>query len=285
VLPIWHGVTRGDLLEYSPALADRLAKISENDSYQSIVSSMLDHLGRPEGQKKLSVPVTAASNPAKKTIARPSHSQSQRFGPPPAWQGDETLNPKETELLWTAARDPRGEILHSLTLSGEGMRVNGQQFLENADARTGAEWLGALRGLEERSFIEALSSDRDLFRVTDAGYKAADDLDGFVRWRVESVVLRSHYLNAPKEEHVLSCMGVIAIPARYSDDKAADGAVMRSVEERRSLILEGIDRGTLPGWNPNEIEFVDKVQGRVECFKVEGMQFVPPACLKLPISS
>jgi hypothetical protein len=50
-----------------------------------------------------------------------------------------------------------------------------QQFLENANARTGAEWLGALRGLEERGSVEALSGDRDFFRVTDAGYKAADD--------------------------------------------------------------------------------------------------------------
>jgi hypothetical protein len=285
VLPIWHGITRDDLLKYSPALADRLAKISENDSYQSIVSSMLEHLGRPEGQKKLSAPATAASKSATKAIIRASYGQLQRFQRRPARQGDEALSPKETELLWTAARDPRGEILHSLTLSGEGMRANGQQFLENADARTGAEWLGALRALEERGFVEALSSDRDFFRVTDTGYKAADDLDGFDRWRVESVILRSHYLNAPSEEHILPCKGVIAIPARYSDDEAADGAVMRSLEEPRSLLVEDIERGTLPGWNPNEIEFVDKFQGQVECFKVEGMLFVPPACLKLPISS
>jgi hypothetical protein len=41
VLPIWHGITRDDLLGYSPALADRLAKISENDSADDIVSSLL----------------------------------------------------------------------------------------------------------------------------------------------------------------------------------------------------------------------------------------------------
>jgi hypothetical protein len=46
ILPIWHGITREDLLQYSPAFADRLAKISSNDSYDVIVSSLLTMLGR-----------------------------------------------------------------------------------------------------------------------------------------------------------------------------------------------------------------------------------------------
>lgn len=37
ILPIWHGITREDLLEYSPGFADRLAKISELDSHAAIV--------------------------------------------------------------------------------------------------------------------------------------------------------------------------------------------------------------------------------------------------------
>lgn len=46
ILPIWHGVVRKDLLEYDPSLADRLAKISETDSYDDIVGSVLRKLGR-----------------------------------------------------------------------------------------------------------------------------------------------------------------------------------------------------------------------------------------------
>ena len=45
VLPIWHGIVRDDLLQYSPALADRLAKISKSDSYEDIVNSLLGILG------------------------------------------------------------------------------------------------------------------------------------------------------------------------------------------------------------------------------------------------
>lgn len=40
ILPIWHKVTRADLLKYSPALADRLAKDSKNDSTKEIVKSL-----------------------------------------------------------------------------------------------------------------------------------------------------------------------------------------------------------------------------------------------------
>jgi hypothetical protein len=47
VLPIWHGIRRNDLLAYSPALADRLAKIAENDTVDDIVRSLLELLGRP----------------------------------------------------------------------------------------------------------------------------------------------------------------------------------------------------------------------------------------------
>jgi hypothetical protein len=46
ILPIWHGVVRKDLLEYDPSLADRLAKISETDSHEDIVRSVLHRLGR-----------------------------------------------------------------------------------------------------------------------------------------------------------------------------------------------------------------------------------------------
>ena len=45
ILPIWHGITRDDLVEYSPAFADRLAKNSVKDSYSDIVESLLSMLG------------------------------------------------------------------------------------------------------------------------------------------------------------------------------------------------------------------------------------------------
>jgi hypothetical protein len=51
ILPIWHSITRDDLLEYGAGFADRLAKISSKDSYEDIVESLLALLGRPKPQE------------------------------------------------------------------------------------------------------------------------------------------------------------------------------------------------------------------------------------------
>jgi len=273
VLPIWHGITRDDLVQYSPTLADRLAKISESDSYQDIVNSLLAILGRPVlQQNKSQVPM----NPP---AAQKVNSRTRR--PVAA----EDLNFKEIELLWTVSKDREGQILHSRLLDGEDIGANGRHFLQSADARTAAEWRGAIRRLEDRGPIEPLSDDRDFFRLTDRGYEAAGGLDEFVRWSAEAIVLRAHYVKAPVEERTFSCKGVLAIPARYFDDQVgADGAVMRSLKEPRSLLVEGIDSRPLGSWEPNEVEFVDAADGQIQRFQIDGMQFLAPEYLKLPIT-
>lgn len=47
ILPIWHGITRDELLSYSPAFASRLAKDSSTDSYEEIRDCLLQMLKRP----------------------------------------------------------------------------------------------------------------------------------------------------------------------------------------------------------------------------------------------
>ena len=278
VLPIWHEITRDDLLAYSPALADRLAKISATDPQDSIVSSLLDILGKSVSDGRASkggVMGGAYLRQANQPITRITRGVSEQ---------PDDLGTREIELLWNAAKDPKGEILHSQTLSGEGMRSNGRQFLEDADARTGAEWLGALRRLETRGFIEPLSSDRDFFRVTSEGYEVADRLEGFARWNAQSIVLRAHYANAPTEEHIIGCTGIIAVPPRYFPDQVgADGSVARSLRERRSLLVDGIDKSPPEGWNPTEVEFNDTITGQVQVFRVERATVLRPARLKIPV--
>jgi hypothetical protein len=176
-------------------------------------------------------------------------------------------------------------IVYSETLEGKAMRCNGRQFLEDADARTGAEWLGALRRLEDRRFIAPLSGDRDLFEVTDAGFEAADSLDGFARWGADAIVLRARYFSAPPQEQTLPCKSIIAIPPLYFDDQSGmDGSVVRSLREPRSLLVEGIDQKPPDDWLPNEVEFVDPNTGQSETFLVNGMQLLSRSRLKLPIS-
>lgn len=198
---------------------------------------------------------------------------------------DAELNPKEMELLWEAAQSSDGEIYHSNTLDGEGLRANNRHFLSGANARTASEWLSALRALEERGLIEPLNADHDLFRVTGEGYAAADQLEGFARWDAHSVTLRAYYMNADMQEQKVDCKGVIALPATYYPDQVgADGFVQRSEKESRSLLVEGVDTFPNINWNPTDVEFTDEVSGRVETFRVRGMQVIRQDKLKLPLS-
>jgi hypothetical protein len=199
-------------------------------------------------------------------------------------QTNDELSAKEIELLWNAAKDPNGEILHTRTLDGESIRTNGRQFLENADARTGAEWVAAFRSLQERGFIEPLSYGGDFFQVTDDGYRAADKLEGFARWDAKSVVLRARYMNAPDDEVTLTCKGIIAIPPRYFEDQiGADRSVQRSLKEPRTLLVEEMGSKLALAWNPTEVEFLDSASGQTQKFQVGGIEFLQPGRLKLPI--
>jgi hypothetical protein len=199
---------------------------------------------------------------------------------------NDDLNPKEIELLWTASKSSDGQIYHSLTLDGEGIRANERHFLLGADARTASEWLSALRCLEDRGFIESLSDDRDFFKLTGEGYAAADQLEEFARWDAHSITLRAYYMNADAQEVKLACKGIVALPATYYPDQVgADLSVQRSLKERQSLLVEGL--GSMPGidWQPTDAEFMDDFSGKVETFRVDGMEYIRPGRLKLPIVS
>jgi hypothetical protein len=291
ILPIWHGVTHEDLLEYSAGLADRLAKVSSSDSYENIVDSLCEMLGRAAPDALREANGTAKVEPSEgherirssaehtRTVALANY-RAGILASPFHTGGD--LSAKEIELLWNAAKEP-GDILHNVTLDGESIRVNGRQFLEGADARSGAEWTAAFRSLEKRDFIEPLSHGSDFFRVTGEGYQAADALEGFARWDARYVVLRAPYIGYKLgDEFRLSCTGVIALPACYFDDQiGADGTIQRSVKEPPSLIVEGIDSKPALTWTPTEIEFFDSASKMVQTFRFEGMQFLRPGSLRL----
>ncbi len=131
-----------------------------------------------------------------------------------------------------------------------------------------------------------LAPDSDFFRVTGDGYQAADTLEEFARWDAKSVVLRAHYFRGPSDEITLSCTSVIAIPARYFDDQiGTDGTIQRSVKEPPSLIVEGISSKPALAWTPTEIEFLDPASKKLQSFRVEGMAFLRPRSLKLPLAT
>lgn len=198
---------------------------------------------------------------------------------------DGDLNPREVELLWNAAESSDGLIYYSSTLDGEGIRANERQFLSGADARAASEWLSAIRSLENRGFIEPLSGGRDLFKVTGEGYSAADQLEEFWRWDADSITLRAYYMNADAREFRLACKGIVALPATYYPDQiGADSFVQRSLKQPRSLFVEGLEAMPSIDWQPTDVAFEDGATGAVQSFRVDGMQYIRPGKLKLPIA-
>ena len=195
------------------------------------------------------------------------------------------LNPKEMELLWEASRSSDGQIYHSMTFDGQGIRANQRHFLGGADTRSASEWLSALRGLEELGLIEPLSADHDFFGVTGDGYAAADKLEEFARWDAQSVTLRAYYMNADTQEQKIDCNAIISLPTVYYPDQVrADNFVSRSVKEPRSLLIEGVGANPNLDWSPTDVEFTDETTKKVETFRVQGMQFLRPDKLKLSLS-
>ena len=239
------------------------------------VAAQLTSGGNGSRGRKIHAPQKLPSEP-KRTIL-------QKTQPPLSVNGE--LTPKEIELLWTASRSPDGEILHSVTFDGEDIRANGRHLLLNADRRAASEWLSALRGLEARGLIEALSEDRDLFRVTGEGYSIADQFDEFARWDTESITLRALYMNADTDEVTLPCAGIVALPATYYPDQiSADRRfVQRGVKEPRTLLVEGLQSKPTIAWQPNAVEFVDPATGKVESFRIDGLECSRPGQIKLPI--
>jgi len=138
--------------------------------------------------------------------------------------------------------------------------------------------------LPDGRFFEPLNYGSDFFQITGDGYRAADELEGFARWDVKSIVLRARYMIAPDDEVTLTCKGIIAIPPRYFEGQiGADRSVQRSLKEPRTLLVEGIDSKRTLAWNPIEVDFLESASSHTQKLQVREIEFLRPGSLKLPI--
>ena len=99
ILPIWHEVTYEDVLKYSPALAQRLAKSSADDCNDDIVNSVLLMLGRP---KIATQPPATSTSPA---VVWPGGKKSVAI----AHAAYETTGPGATRVALYVRRSPNGQ--------------------------------------------------------------------------------------------------------------------------------------------------------------------------------
>jgi hypothetical protein len=89
---------------------------------------------------------------------------------------DVKISGKAAQLLAHAAKDNNGVIAAVSRRLGTHIQTNGRSFGDPSNARDVAEWEAALRELEDHRFIEPVSVERQVFKVTKRGYEAADQL-------------------------------------------------------------------------------------------------------------
>lgn len=196
----------------------------------------------------------------------------------------EELTVREHELLDAAVHDPDDQIRHTKSNGNELLLANGKSFLESGGRRARAAWLAALRALEQRGLIEAATVDRSAYHVTDAGYRTSGKLGAFIRWKTSEILLEALYMNTAKDSIAIKCTGVVEVPATfYPDNVGADGYVMRSLKQDRSLWVEGVERGATDGirWKLTDVSFTNAKTGERVEFRVRGITTPEAGCLVL----
>jgi len=126
ILPIWHGITRDELLHYSPAFAGRLAKDTSTDSYEEIRDGLLQMLKRsvPEVPKLKKSANTALEG---ETIAYVIYYAAN--GDRPMMHVRKASNREDRFLLHhidgTVEEGPRQEIALKYTLADKKLTMGG----------------------------------------------------------------------------------------------------------------------------------------------------------------
>lgn len=91
-------------------------------------------------------------------------------------------------------------------------------------------------------------------------------------------------MNADKDSIAIKCSGVVEVPATfYPDNVGADGHVMRSLKQDRSLWVEGVERGAIDGirWKPTDVSFTNEETGERVEFRVRGVIIPETGCVLL----
>jgi hypothetical protein len=209
-------------------------------------------------------------------VPGPSFLRSRNASKGPVHQlalGDE-LNHAERELLDAAVKDSSNQISYRRPIGPDQLIANGRNFIEGGNPRSSARWLAALESLEDKGLIRATSHEKHFYAVTEEGYDLAEQLGPFVRWKTSEVLLQAfHFGNHAPESMTLQCSGLIEVPPVYYEDQyGADGALMRSLKQRRALLVEGIDPQALDSlkFEPTDLHFHDAVTQARHQFRVAG---------------
>ena len=72
-------------------------------------------------------------------------------------------------------------------------------------------------------------------------------------------------------------------PTFYADNVGADGHIMRSLKQDRSLCVEGVEQGVTDSlrWKPTDVSFTNDETGELVEFRVRGLRSAEPGSLLL----
>ena len=91
--------------------------------------------------------------------------------PPPAVP---PMSDEAKELLVAAADDRTGRLMRLRHMGGLVVQASGRKFAKEGDPRSEARWEGVIQELEGLRLIEDRSNKREVFAVTDEGFRIAD---------------------------------------------------------------------------------------------------------------
>jgi len=95
------------------------------------------------------------------------------------------------------------------------------------------------------------------------------------------VTFEGRYIGRASDNRTFECESISERPAEYTYQKSADGAIMRSVIEPRTLVLKGISLSEVEalGWRPTHLLLKNDKTGKLEEFLVHRRDTLEPETL------
>jgi hypothetical protein len=106
--------------------------------------------------------------------AYPTGGPTTTTTPPPPPPTTPPMSEDAKILLVAAAGDPTGRLMRIRHLGGLIVQAGGRNFAIEGDARSEARWEGVIGELEGLGLVEDRGYKREVFAVTDEGFRVAD---------------------------------------------------------------------------------------------------------------
>jgi len=163
----------------------------------------------------------------------------------------------------------------------------GQRALRKAGIATGLFDHDLMTEIEElnRDFIRERERRTTQDKVGEQSFEARQELRKLPALEVKEITLKALYMNAETDSETFKCSSVVELPPDFVDDKAADGAIMRSIIEPPTILITGIDANSVEAlaWKPNRVEFEDARSGEVKEYIGELRVSTEPNTVKFAI--